>query len=346
MLLTIFGTPSPLTYWLIHVARSAANVIFGGHHYISAVSLEDMRAAWSERDGRAVVFHADIPQGKIVELFLQSNFPYLVSSDAALDIVGYATLTRDLGFRDALRFASQSLSILAQLRHTPHALYLDELCYDVYATDAIQAIVHHFNVTANASHMERIHRTVLRGADYASTKVLDLVLQEFPKARYPGSYANLYSATELSIINDTIRSYGALMASRQIQKINWRPELVLDRDNPDLMLDGPREMTGPARLMFGGHLLHLPAGAWKAAVTLEIAENHSGNRLLSQVYVGADLLQQVTATLPESGVFQYEMDFVVQDSFFPVQVYVGIAEGAIEGRLLLISLTLDRLEAA
>jgi hypothetical protein len=344
MLITVFGTPSALTYWLVHVARNIAEVAYSGHFYITVVTLDDLRSVWADRNGRAVVFHSDCPQGDLVELFLDSNLPYLVSSDLPMDVVGYAHVSRGLTFREALRFTSQSLSILTRLRHNPRALYLNETLYAADAVDVIGTLAAHFGLSLGSDELESIKARLF--GDRTDPKVLEMVLHELPLARQSGSYAQIFSVEEQSIIQDTIETYGTLMEAPRGQHIVWRPEVVPDRDNPELLLDGPREMLGPARIMFGGHTLHLPAGRWKASIILEIAENYSGNRLVSQVYVGSDLLEQVTALLPVSGVLQYEMQFEVLESFFPVQVLVCIAEGAIEGQLMLRSMTFDRIDIA
>ncbi len=345
MLIAVFGTPSPLTYWLVNVARQMAEVVYGGHLYIAAVTLEDMRAAWKDRDGRAVVFHSDIPQTEVVSLFLQSGPPILVCADAPADIVAYVAAARSFGFLDSLRFTSQSLAILAKLRHSPNAIYLNQTLYKDYVTDVIERVARHVGLTFAGQAFEDICSRVIGDLDRGDAKVIDLILRDFPLARQPGDYASKYSAEEQSIITDTIHTYGSLMEMRQPTTILCRPEIVPDRDNPGILLDGPRQMLGPARVMFGGHMIHLPVGSWKATVVLEVSENFSGNRLLSQVYSGSDLLEQVSAPFPVSGVFQYAMEFVVQDSFFPVQVLVCIAEGAIEGKLLLRSIAFDRIAA-
>jgi hypothetical protein len=232
------------------------------------------------------------------------------------------------------------------MRDDPHALYLNQTLYGAYVTDVIEKLAKHVGVVLAGDAFERICARVIGDFDRESARVLDLVLRDFPLAKPPGEYVRTYSSEEQSIIADTVNSFGQLIDTRTKTSIVCRPEIVPDRDNPELLLSGPRDMLGPARVMFGGHMIHLPIGLWKARIVLEVAENFSGNQLISQVYVGSELLEQVAATLPVSGVFQYEMDFRVSDSFFPVQVLVGIGEGAIEGKLLLRAMTLDMLEKA
>jgi hypothetical protein len=259
-----------------------------------------------------------------------------------MDVVGYVAAARELSLKDSLRFTSQSLSILARMRFGARALYLDGSAYAQSVDAFMAAIIEHFGINLAPSKFDHLCARLMGDKMNKNPTIIDLVLRDLPHALPPGGFAERYTADQQLIINDTISSYGGLMVMPQSQTITWRPEVVPDRDNLERILDGPRDMLGPARILFGGNTLHLPLGAWKAKVVLEIAENYSGNQLISQVYCGSDLLSFVTAKLPVYGVFSYEMEFEVADSFPAIQVVIGIGEGAIEGKLYLRLITFDR----
>jgi hypothetical protein len=84
--------------------------------------------------------------------------------------------------------------------------------------------------------------------------------------------------------------------------------------------------------------LHLTPGKWTANVVFEIAENHSGNQLYTDVYAG-ELLSVVNTPLPAEGTYQFQVSFELADPIEPVQLRFQILSGAIEGVI-----TLDRVE--
>jgi hypothetical protein len=342
MIVSVFGTPSALTAWTAHVARTIVDAAVGPHIYVSAITLEDLRTALAEHDGRAVALYSEIPKSSLVDYVLGSRIPYLIAADDPVDVVGYVAAARELSLKDSLRVTSQSLSILARLRFGASALYLDGSAYAQPVDAFVATIIERFGINLAPSKFDDLCARLIGDKFNKNPTIIDLVLRDLPHARTPGGFAERYTADQQLIIDDTISGYGGLMVMPQSQTITWRPEVVPDRDNLERILDGPRDMLGPARILFGGHTLHLPAGAWKAKVILEIAENHSGNLLISQVYCGSDLLRSVSAKLPIKGVFGYEMEFEVEDSFPPIQVIIGIGEGAIEGKMGIHLITFDR----
>ena len=87
----------------------------------------------------------------------------------------------------------------------------------------------------------------------------------------------------------------------------------------------------------------MPKGAWQVSITIEIAENFSGNHLIVDVAAGSVLAAGETA-LPVSGIFGFDLSFEIVDPFVAVEVRSQITSGAIEGKLELREVVFRRME--
>lgn len=337
MLIPIFGTPSPLTYFISTVAQIICETVSGSCFFVTPISIEDVRVAWSERRGRSIVMQSEVMQKEVIDIFIDIGAPIYVISDDPVDVVIYVQESRGIDFRSALRFASQSLSSLSDLYAYGNVELIDISSYNLSMAELLERFLGKLKINLSMDqHCEVLRRIAARSGCLESETVQQFVLCSNPHARVPRTYSAPGGQLEQEIINKIITQYGVLLKKKaRNTPIVWPREIFPDRDNLHQILNGFRPLLGPARILFGGHTLHLPSGDWTVLVDLEVAGNHSGNRLLSQVYFGEELMQTVTAELPPNGRFVYEMACSVSDAFYPVQVLVAIAEGAIEGEIAL-----------
>jgi hypothetical protein len=337
MLIAVFGTPSPLTYWMSFIARTISDTLYGSHLFITPTSIDDLNAAWAERNGRAVVMQSETPQREVIDIFIDIGAPMYIVADNPIDVAIYTQTSRGIDVRSALRVASQSFSILSDLHAYGNVELIDAAWYGLTLQALLERFVRRLGINVSESQKDEVLKRIYGevGASEPDS-VLPLILRKDPLARPPGAYSAPGGEREETIIKEVIPQYGNLLRSRSRKiPIVWPKEIFPDRDDLGRILDGARPMLGPARILLGGHTLHLPSGEWIAHVDIEVTKNHSGNRLLSQVYCGENLLQTVSAKLSVKGRFVYDMTFSVYDGFFPVQVLVAIAEGAIEGEITL-----------
>jgi len=343
MLIAVFGTPSPLTYWITNFIRTTCDIVYGAHCFITPITIENLREGWAAREGRPVVIQSVIPQREIVDLFVELEAPIYLVADDPVDVVMYVKASHNLQFREAARFASQSFSILSNINSYSNIEIVDASWYNLSASQLLERIAVWFGLRIpNDKYEAVLQHFVTHDGERRHQSVLSLVVHSDPLARQPGAYMHLYDPIEEKIINDVIIQYGKLLHSTGTDIIVWPREIFPDRDNLDRILDGPRPLLGPARILFGGHTLHLPAGKWRAVIDIEVLNNHSRNRLIAQVYAGEKMLCMVRGDLPVSGRFAVDVDFAIQDGYYPVQVVLAIAEGAIEGEILLHSCMFTR----
>ena len=59
MVLALLGTPSAFSSWTLHLLQAMLRRAYGGVQIIPVVFIKDLRAAWGERNERAVVIFSE-----------------------------------------------------------------------------------------------------------------------------------------------------------------------------------------------------------------------------------------------------------------------------------------------
>ncbi len=332
--LPVFGTPSALSSWVVNLATVIVNVLAGDFAYIAAVTIDDFRNAWSQRDGKPVIFHTDCPQRPLVDLFLATNIPTLVVTEQPNDVYGYVRATREYEIVSSMRFVTQSLCTLCEIINEKKNLVISDKYYKKTPRQIIDDIINHFDIIVSADEFNSILVRCNGGLPEEAT-ILECVMQQVAMARPPGEFAKTWSLEEAEIVARTLPQYACLIEGRLPSRLIWPAEVFPHLDKPGAYAGGHISLQGPARVFIGGHALHLPRGQWRARILIEISNNWSGNFLFSDILAEEKVVSIITAKLPAQGAFEYDMTFNCDDPFFPLHVRLAIQQGAIEGELSL-----------
>ncbi len=341
MLLSVFGTPSPLTYSGCAVVRTIADCAVGSHSFIQAVFLEDVKNAWANIDRtktQAVVLFSDFPARPLTELVRSAHAPCVVFLDDFEEVVYSALEQRGMPIAQALRFATQVACALNRLQGEQFLLITPR---------SRERPIREFIV--NACEFFGLQNTAVLADSVLARLGYDSFAPTFGE-HFAGTRPRLVSDPFLDLGGDphdraliklVANQYAGIGAGNIPSQIVWPPELFLDWDKPGAFLEGPVELLGPARFIICGPYLHLPEGPWEAHVIIEVAKNISGNRLSVDVFSG-NILYGATMDLPASGIFEFVMPFSIADPFIPSELRFQILSGAIEGLLTLKQVSLMR----
>jgi hypothetical protein len=337
MLIPVFGTPAALSVWIVHFANVAIDVLAGPHHYVAAVFLSDVRDSWTQRNGRGVVFHSDVPEQAIANLFLNARTPLLIAYEDPLDTVGFAMAARNIDFRQAIRFVSQSYCTLARLFQAPNATIVGPRQFGMTLRDFTSLFLDTFRITATEVEKRAIVGRMLGNPEWQRDETIrQNIARHVPLARLPGAFASTLSKEERSLAEDVLHQYSIVTTGKPIRTLNWPPNILPDWDRLSSGLTGLREFTdlvGARRIITAGHVLHLPRGKWCVSVRLTVKGNYSGNDIACDILHGDISLAGIDARLPADGSFGYEIEFEIADAFPPMQFRLVLLEGAIEGEL-------------
>jgi hypothetical protein len=138
-------------------------------------------------------------------------------------------------------------------------------------------------------------------------------------------------------------AYRPIFERKPLMRLNWPRDLFYTCNEgyaePELI-----DLTGPARFLIWGPLLHLPKGNWIVKIEFEVSENLSGTEVEADIHDGQRFLIVTKTALPREGKFSFELPFRVEDPQLPIQVRISLLKGAIEGKFGLRSMSLRREE--
>jgi hypothetical protein len=262
MLICVFGTPSALTYWGIHLLRTIMQVVYGDTHYVHSIYMDDFRDAWFKRGDKNVLLVSECPESPITNLVVKSGAPIFVFADDPNDAVGYIMESRSLEVRLALSFASQSFCTLHDIFNAPSAFVVRRSRYNDRVSGLVAQILTYIEGTApRHTLVERILAHMLpAGQSERNATVSDEILRLIPRAPLPGGYAAEQTADIRDRIDRVIGQYKTITERKPFQLVEWPREIFLDWDRRDTYDGTPINMQGLARFLICGPTMHLPRG--------------------------------------------------------------------------------------
>jgi len=330
MLIAVLGTPTTFTYGGCAIVKAIAERAGGPHHQIAAIFVDDLRKAWAdlpERDGeRQVIIVSDLPSTPLLDLLRSSRIPMIAFLDDIEEIVSQVVAFRGMGVRPALRHTTQVLCAIDQIAEQG-ALRVTKAETGRKLKWFIETLCEFLELNASPE----LFSGVMADLGYAEPHAPTLADYVASQPTRPAAAAQP-DASDESLLRFIAKQYANIGSGAHVERIAWPTELFFQAEPRQDFLDGPTELVGPARFLSYGPYLHLPKGAWIVTITIEVAENFSGNHLLVDVAAGVVLAAWETP-LPVLGVFSFELAFQIVDPFVPVEIRSQIMSGAIEGRL-------------
>ncbi len=329
MLIATFGPSSAFVQWCVHALNTLAATALGEFDYISVSTIQDFKTALASRQSKHVLMYTDCPDQGLVDAFQKSQIPFLALDEDPADITGF--LMRDRGFTwlQAVRLLSLSFATTAGLFGSPAALRLSRH-HRLTMGDFLDQVTLHMGLELQPEQVDSIIQILLPGGDVGSG-LEDAILHHLPNAKPIGHRLDIPDA-DRPVVDMMLASMRYTKDGGVLQEFNWSSGLFVGKDGFDHPLTQPVDMTGPARCIVYGPYLHLPVGLWEVSLTMEIAENFSGNSIDVDIFHGT-VLHLETFKLPKSGLLGLTLKFPISESREPVQIRIIMREGAIEGKL-------------
>jgi hypothetical protein len=347
MLVSAFGTTSPYGYWGFSAVRQVMQVLYGDHQHIHSIVADHLRANWDPREGRSVVFTSDCPDCEISNLFAEFSAPIFVFLDNVEDAVAFAMASHRMNARQAIGFAVQRYCALSAIVQTPGAICFTSCQFEDDVRDLVQIL---FNAISGPPSQEQIDHAMSRLVpNYKPgffTTVGEQIRQIAEEVKSQGLEFTTATEKASRLIAEVASAYRPILERKPLVALEWPRDLFTNCAHNASEGNGawPYEtidLFGPARLLTSGPFLFLPAGTWVVTVTFEISECFSDNRMGADVCINhTGAVAVVGFDLPVRGVFTVDMTFVHKDPNCWIEVRTWLLKGAIEGKLVLHSLSL------
>lgn len=334
MLYCALGVPSAYCLYGTNLVYNIAYALHGETQFVAASTPDQLREAFVSRGGRPVVLSSENMELQVTETLIKAGAPIAVFVEPPEDAVGFAVESRDLDLRVGIQIYSQSVSCLAPFINLPSIRLLWRPADQTPFGAVLEKIADTLGVTLGEEHWELLKAATLPLGESFDTPFLNQ-LRRFSAYSLPiDTYRQRMSRDQLDLVTKSLLPYFNILEGRS-SPFHWPIGLFRDSQMPDKALLGPVELTGPARHIAFGPLLHLPAGQWIAALIFAVRENLSGNSLYVDIVHGQGVAAQGEFNLPSAGVFAFEIAFSVIDPRHPVALRLVTQSGAIEGSLQL-----------
>lgn len=332
----IYGTPSKLTDLLLKITIYSVTELFQECMHHEIIDTEQLnKIIDSNKDNKKpIIFYSSHPKRGLIDHLAKMVSASVIVIEDLFEVAEYVIEKRKLDPRNAIRFTSQSASTLYQL-----SLELDHLrpYYILHQSLSDKLVKDYLNFlfpNINQVDIEKLMLKISNKFHIQNTPVsIGQKLSTTVACNNNGLKNSQYSIYNL--IRDSLSNYNTLFTVKSNKIFYWPTQLFHDHRDLKSLLHVPQQMLGPARIMFGGHTMHVPQGKWNATIEIEVFNNLSGNTIVSEIYVGDVINDRIQAELPVSGVYQYEMHFFVADSYEPITIIIATGQGAIHGELII-----------
>ena len=334
MLVSVFLAPTTYSEWVVFLLKSLLDCKFESHYHIVANTLNDLRGAWDQRDGRAVLITTDWPDSELSSFIIDSKFPFCVVMDDPLPT--FMARFSQMGPIESIRVATGHLATLSPAIVHERAIKIDAR----FLQQSLETLLGALSVSLFGEvHFEVIDAVVAKvAANEPGAVVRDLVERYHGVERNVDAIFQSLTAKQRAAVAAVSQSYGRLLTDGELKWVNWPLELF------NFNVSG-YNLIGGGRTIVSGPFLCLPAGTWRAIIQCETAENFSGNEIGAEIWFPPNALAvRGFLTLPIRGIFNLSLDFEVKNSASRIEICIYLLKGAIEGRLKICSVAVEKTE--
>ena len=337
MIIAILGPKSEFAQFGIDVLLSAIEAVKGNAQFHTMIDLDvDALDAIARQSENAVV-NCILPSSELCRELEMRGIPFVIFLDNGAALYRKLRTMDGLERYDAIRAASLYLAALHdEALENPTAIFKREELSELGPERFSIKLIDRLQVLAGDTTIDALVKTMV-ARKAASNAAIDR------------DDSRLTAEEDDSLIVNVLDPFYSVKETAPLRTVTWPPSLFFCGENNPF--NGPCSLIGPARIVIHGPYLHLPPGGWVATIDFEVADNLSGNIIISEIASSAvlhneELSQKELARgefgLPTSGGFTFEQAFEVVSPLKSLQIRFSTKEGAIEGSFGLRKVTVSR----
>jgi hypothetical protein len=343
MLVSSFGTSTPYAFWGFATIDRIMEVLYGGlHDRIHCLTLQELNAAWEARRGKSVSVTSDRPEFELANLMLSAEFPCIAFLDEPEDAITATMRHRNMTAPDAIRFTTQYFCLLDDVLRTPRVNVFGSATFFRQAAEVIIEIMQIVGPTADSTAVGQVLREAI--PNYREGELLtvgEAMARQTAEAWAPGRGISEQSSYDQKLIKIVSDEYRPIFQRKGLTKLAFPKQLFSTSSAASVSKDIV-DLCGAARFIVWGPYLFLPVGHWRADVEFEVVDNLSGNEIEADITIGRTVATTGRFELPVMGIYKFCMYFKVTEVKLPVEVRFQTMKGAIEGRMALRSVSINR----
>lgn len=266
---------------------------------------------------------SQFPSRSLRDALLRERMPIVLFVTPAVEAVCHQMQYHRVSLLEAVRTVSASVALLSDCVSRSPALVLDSSARQESAR-LLRAAALHLGIPLPDG-------------------LLDGVLAAMPPLPLAQETTGMSESEEAIVTLVLENAVAHLRDPRVPQKCIWPHRVFFFGDKPNEQAPLVADATGSSRVLYYGPYLHLSEGRWRAKLTLGFTKEAVGLPLKVSA-LGPGLLGEARMRPRQEGIFAAQFSFAVGEPEHPVEFHVRTEEGAIEGRIALGQVELDRIE--
>ena len=339
-LISVFGLPCGFSYFIAFVIQSLIKEALKDYDYASIANLEQLKASLSDRQHPNLFIFSDRPEQAVVEAYLRIGAPILVVCEDPINVLHFIEREHKVPPDWAMRTTQQSFVGLGQLFESNQSLKIERTS-DTSVRMLIDSAANHFGIPIDEKRISDIYNNLDHEGRISDLTTLETVYEFVSSQNKRWKITEKSEETTSNSYKPLIRNLRELTAGNRPETYEWPVELFVSGDFPGSSFRGRIDLTGPARCILYGPYLSLPPGAWTIRVSANVTGNQSGNGIEVQ-FSRLDYLLFQRFELPEEGSIEIKATIESIDARAPSELRLLLTEGAIEGRMEIMSVRVSR----
>lgn len=316
MILLVISPPSPLTQSLLAAARELIGSTCGKLDYIHLTTLDVLKEAWTKRSSDYVVMFLDRPDAALASMLSRVPLPIVFLAEDPVASARFVMDRHKVTAEEATRLVASSFASIQ-----------DIVCS---ANNLLRLLPEHFSTPGEVIGRLSAFLHLDDPAPPAGGSALVTVAA-------PPLGQMAATDVALSSLTGALTPFRAVSRMQPVTSAAFPTGLFMLTEPAGGYYHGAEiPLLGPARILLYGPYLHLPVGVWRFCIRFDVSDNVSGNALKLELLLGHDVVAHSLGTLPSQGVFDAWIEGAINEPCEPVQIRLGIQEGAIEGLLTLL----------
>ncbi len=180
-LIGVFGTPSSMTHWGIHVVRTVVGAAGGDHGIRHGNYLAEFAEAQSvERRPAAIICTSDCPEVRLCGFVLRSGAPVIIFAEDPADIIDDLVAVSGVDHMNALRLATRSLCALQPLMEAADTVVIGKGHLDMGMAAFVDLLVSALRIAATPQQRAEMDLRLAFAGSHEPGRVRDHVAHLFP----------------------------------------------------------------------------------------------------------------------------------------------------------------------
>lgn len=340
----VIGGPGVLAAWVHALVREAATLARNAPE-IRMLDRQDDAEFLGAGDASADrIFLCNFPSSSLVAKVEAGAVPTLALLDEPIDAVRYVKHQSNWSFEDVLRACALAHTVDRALYENASVLIIHR-GMELEAPEAIGLILQCLGLELDAEALKGLEeRHAGQGRGLRLEELLSKNVEEWmPLEEAPKHMTE----DEAAIVSQVLAPTVHYAFDAKPPKIVWSQKLFFFGDKPNEKAPIVSELIGGARTIVYGPYLYLPPGRYRVSFVLGFSDDTKGMPFVMKAVqmFGQSTVAEARCIAPGGGIYEGSFEMAHVRSNEAIEMILRNDEGAIEGRVALVQVGFDLLQA-